>query len=55
MRFQTTSWGVLREAAEGSSVASREALGRLCETYWPPVYAFIRSRGHSFFDVEDLT
>ena len=46
---------MLREAAEGSSAASRQALGRLYETYWPPVYAFVRSRGHSPSDAEDLT
>ena len=55
MRFQTTSWGVLRQATAGSETAAREALGRLCETYWPPVYAFVRRRGHAPSDAEDLT
>jgi RNA polymerase sigma-70 factor (ECF subfamily) len=30
-------------------------LARLFETYWPPVYAFIRRKGHSAVDAEDLT
>lgn len=55
LRFQTTSWSVLQRAAAGSSTDAREALSRLCETYWPPVYAFIRRRGHSPTDAEDLT
>jgi DNA-directed RNA polymerase specialized sigma24 family protein len=27
----------------------------LCETYWYPLYAFLRSRGHSAADAEDVT
>jgi RNA polymerase sigma-70 factor (ECF subfamily) len=27
----------------------------LCETYWYPLYAFLRSRGHSAEDAQDLT
>jgi RNA polymerase sigma factor (sigma-70 family) len=55
LRFQTTSWSVIRQATSGSETAAREALGRLCETYWPPVYAFVRRRGHAPSDAEDLT
>jgi RNA polymerase sigma factor (sigma-70 family) len=55
LHFQTTNWSVLRKAAAGPSTEAHEALGRLCETYWPPVYAFIRVRGHSPSDAEDLT
>jgi RNA polymerase sigma-70 factor (ECF subfamily) len=55
LRFQTTNWSVLQRATAGSSSDARAALSRLCETYWPPVYAFIRHRGHSPSAAEDLT
>jgi DNA-directed RNA polymerase specialized sigma24 family protein len=55
-RFQTTSWTVVLAA---SSVASSEdanaALTHLCQTYWHPVYAFIRRRGYGREQAEDLT
>ena len=55
MRFETTSWSLIVQATAESSAAAREGLARLFETYWPPVYAFIRRRGHSAADAEDLT
>ena len=55
MRFQTTSWSLLQQATAGSEAGAREALGRLFETYWPAVYGFVRRRGHSPADAEDLT
>ena len=42
-------------AASGSSDRSREALARLCEAYWFPLYAFIRKQGSSPEDAADLT
>jgi RNA polymerase sigma-70 factor (ECF subfamily) len=31
------------------------ALGELCQTYWMPLYTFIRTRGYSVHDAQDLT
>jgi RNA polymerase sigma-70 factor (ECF subfamily) len=51
----TTNWSlVLRAGAEDSSIA-REALGRLCDAYWYPVYAMVRRYGHDPTNAEDLT
>lgn len=55
MRFDTTNWSVILKATVGGSSAARGALATLCETYWPPVYAFIRGKGHLPADAEDLT
>jgi RNA polymerase sigma-70 factor (ECF subfamily) len=55
VRFDTTNWSVILQATAGESVVAREALATLCETYWPPVYAFIRRKGLSATDAEDLT
>jgi RNA polymerase sigma factor (sigma-70 family) len=55
MPFQTTSWSLILRATVDGSSAAREALARLCERYWPPVYAFVRRQGHSPADAEDLT
>ena len=55
-RFATTRWSVVLAAGgDLGSDASRRALTTLCETYWYPLYAFLRSRGHSAEDGEDLT
>ncbi len=32
-----------------------EALSRLCQTYWYPLYAYVRLRGHSPGEAKDLT
>ena len=34
---------------------SDHALEELCKTYWFPLYAYVRRRGHSKEDAEDLT
>jgi RNA polymerase sigma factor (sigma-70 family) len=46
---------VLAAGANLSSAGAREALATLCETYWYPLYGFLRSRGYSAEDAQDLT
>ena len=45
--------------AAGESQAEPEmagaALAELCQGYWAPLYAFVRSRGHTVHDAQDLT
>ncbi|HRQ87925.1 MAG TPA: RNA polymerase subunit sigma-24 [Bacteroidia bacterium] len=53
--FQTTSWSVVRRALSEDRPDSLAALSSLCETYWYPIYAFIRRSGHRPHDAEDLT
>ncbi len=43
------------EAGDSQSPRSREALETLCQTYWPPVYSYIRRRGYDREAALDLT
>jgi len=53
-RFPTTSWSLV--LAAGQDLAdSAKALADLCEVYWHPIYAYVRRRGESREDAEDLT
>lgn len=54
-QFDTTNWSVVLKAGSGDTTGCREALAALCQTYWYPVYAFIRRSGASREDAEDLT
>ena len=53
MRFETTNWSVVLAAGCGSTQEAKEALETLCESYWFPLYAFVRKRGHSQSDARD--
>jgi len=53
--FKTTHWSVVL-AAGGDALLEREAaLAKLCQTYWLPVYSFVRRRGRGPADAKDLT
>jgi len=52
--FPDTRWTMI--VAAGKETPGREeALNTLCQTYWYPVYAYIRRRGHNFDQAPDLT
>ncbi len=53
--FATTRWSVVLAAGHADSSQSRDALAHLCQTYWYPLYAYARRRGHSSHDAQDLT
>jgi RNA polymerase sigma-70 factor (ECF subfamily) len=56
-RFTETHWTTVLAAAAGGcqSPQAQQALARLCESYWYPLYAFIRRRGYGPHDAQDLT
>jgi len=54
-RFRTTRWSLVLAATRADPAARAQALADLCATYWPPVYAFIRSRGIEPDTARDLT
>jgi DNA-directed RNA polymerase specialized sigma24 family protein len=54
-QFATTHWSAVLAAGDGDSSVSSAALERLCRTYWYPLYAFVRRKGHVPDDAQDLT
>ena len=53
--FATTHWTVVLAAGQRQSAAADRALEELCRGYWFPLYAYVRRRGYSKEDAEDLT
>ena len=53
--FATTHWSVVLTAKHGDGLTAQAALERLCQTYWPPLYAYIRREGYRPAEAEDLT
>jgi hypothetical protein len=54
-QFHTTCWTLVMASAHDQSQAGCAALANLYQTYWYPLYAFARRRGHSPPDAQDLT
>ena len=52
--FATTSWIVVLNAQHCESPGAAAALEQLCRNYWYPLYAYVRRRGHSHEDAQDL-
>ena len=53
--FVSTHWSVVLAAGNEGSDGARMALETLCDTYWAPLYSFIRREGYSPHDAQDLT
>jgi RNA polymerase sigma-70 factor (ECF subfamily) len=53
--FATTHWSVVVEAGQRDSPKASEAMAQLCQTYWYPLYAYVRKKGHAAPDAQDLT
>ena len=53
--FVTTHWSVVLTAGQKDGPLAQEALAGLCQSYWYPLYAYVRGRGYSVHDAQDLT
>src|SRR6185295_18843569 len=53
--FATTHWSVVLRAGDAQAVQCSQALEKLCRTYWPPLYSYVRHQGFGPEDAQDLT
>ena len=54
--FASTHWSVVLLTAQSQAPeAAQAAMTGFCQTYWPPLYTFLRRRGRSPSDAQDLT
>lgn len=53
--FVTTRWTAVVAAGQADTPNARIALESLCQTYWYPLYAYVRRSGRSPEDSKDLT
>jgi DNA-directed RNA polymerase specialized sigma24 family protein len=53
--FATTHWSVIVRAGDSQSSEAASAMERLCQTYWYPLYVFVRRKGNNHEDACDLT
>lgn len=54
-RFPTTQWSIVLDARTPASPGVDAALENLCGMYWCPLYIFVRRRGFSPHDAQDIT
>jgi RNA polymerase sigma factor (sigma-70 family) len=53
--FAPTRWSLVLLAGRHDTERARAALGKLCATYWYPLYVYARRRGCGPPDAQDLT
>ena len=54
-QFPSTHWSRVVAAGVAGGPKARESLAALCNAYWYPLYAYIRRRGYSSEQAQDLT
>jgi RNA polymerase sigma-70 factor (ECF subfamily) len=54
-QFPSTHWSKVIAAGDPRAPEARESLAALCAAYWYPLYAYIRRRGHTSEQAQDLT
>ena len=52
--FPATRWSLVLAAKDAAAPGARKALAELCETYWYPLYAFVRCQGLDPEDASDM-
>ena len=52
--FGTTHWSIVAAAGRLRSPETDAALATLCQTYWQPLYAFLRRSGQPAPEAQDL-
>jgi RNA polymerase sigma-70 factor (ECF subfamily) len=54
-RFATTHWSVVLAAGKSPCAQQQDALKILCQSYWFPLYAYLRRCGYDTHQAEDHT
>ena len=54
-QFAPTSWTDVLAAQQGGSREAEAALEKLCQTYWYPLYSYLRRKGSDPHKAQDLT
>src|SRR4051794_33030338 len=53
--FATTHWSVVLTAGRNDLPEALDSLEKLCQTYWRPLFTYVRRRGYAEADAKDLT
>ena len=53
--FETTHWSIVLKAGHLSTAGSQQALSTLCQSYWLPLYSYVRRRVQDPEKAQDLT
>ena len=51
----STHWSAVLAAGQSGSPRAAAAMEELCQTYWYPLYAYVRRRGYAVEEAQDLT